>query len=245
MRKHRLYGFCLAIATVAGVAIQRPGTANAATITGLPISKSTTHHHRSTIPPPTVDNLVGLRTTPSIVDGPRASAHRYRHGPGSLLRPARPTSGNGRFHASIRQVAAAREAENLRRLANVVRFSDAVALAELAHAAQEEQLSQAYQAAGAAQRAQQQQAPAIATGAPAAGGVWAALRQCESGGNYAEDSGNGYYGAYQFSVGTWQSLGYGGLPSSAPPAVQDAAARALQARSGWGQWPVCSQKLGL
>ncbi len=73
----------------------------------------------------------------------------------------------------------------------------------------------------------------------------AALRRCESGGNYATDSGNGYYGAYQMSPSTWQSLGYSGLPSQAAPAVQDQAATQLQARSGWGQWPTCSVIVGL
>jgi resuscitation-promoting factor RpfB len=49
------------------------------------------------------------------------------------------------------------------------------------------------------------------------------LRQCESGGNYQDNTGNGYYGAYQFSLGAWGRLGYSGLPSSAPPNVQDQA----------------------
>jgi len=71
-----------------------------------------------------------------------------------------------------------------------------------------------------------------------------ALRDCESGGNYQEDTGNGYYGAYQFALSTWLSLGFSGLPSQAPPAVQDQAAEELLARSGWGQWPVCSALLG-
>ncbi len=86
-----------------------------------------------------------------------------------------------------------------------------------------------------------------APGAPVApsGGVWAELRQCESGDNYTIDTGNGYYGAYQFSLATWQGLGYPGYPNQAPPAVQDQAAAQLQARSGWGQWPECSVKLGL
>jgi Transglycosylase-like domain len=88
-------------------------------------------------------------------------------------------------------------------------------------------------------------APATAAAGGSAGGVWAELRQCESGGKYAEDTGNGYYGAYQFSPGTWHGLGYPGLPSDASPAVQDQAAQKLQARSGWGQWPGCSRKLGL
>ncbi len=78
-----------------------------------------------------------------------------------------------------------------------------------------------------------------------AGGVWYELRLCESGGNYAENSGNGYYGAYQFSLSTWYGLGFTGLPSQATPATQDRAAQVLQAESGWGQWPSCSAQLGL
>ena len=85
-------------------------------------------------------------------------------------------------------------------------------------------------------------APVVSGGA---GGVWAALRQCESGGNYAENTGNGYFGAYQFSQATWSGLGYPGRPDLAPPATQDQAAQRLQARSGWGQWPACSAALGL
>jgi hypothetical protein len=86
----------------------------------------------------------------------------------------------------------------------------------------------------------------VAPATSAAGNdVWAELRKCESGGNYAENTGNGYYGAYQFAPGTWHGLGYPGLPSEASPAVQDQAARQLQARSGWGQWPECSRKLHL
>ncbi|MHB8328347.1 MAG: transglycosylase family protein [Acidimicrobiales bacterium] len=86
------------------------------------------------------------------------------------------------------------------------------------------------------------------SGAPpgsSSGDVWMELRQCESNGNYADDTGNGYYGAYQFSAATWQSLGLSGVPSDSPPDVQDQAAHELQARSGWGQWPSCSRRLGL
>jgi hypothetical protein len=75
--------------------------------------------------------------------------------------------------------------------------------------------------------------------------VWRRLRNCEAGGRYDANSGNGYYGAYQFSAGTWRSLGYGGLPHQAPSEIQDEAARKLQARSGWGQWPACSRRIGV
>ena len=77
------------------------------------------------------------------------------------------------------------------------------------------------------------------------GGAFAALAECESGGNYSINTGNGYYGAYQFSLSTWQGLGYSGYPHQASPAVQDQAARELQALYGWGQWPGCSWYLGL
>jgi hypothetical protein len=70
------------------------------------------------------------------------------------------------------------------------------------------------------------------------------LRRCESGGRYGANSGNGYYGAYQFSAGAWRSLGYGGLPHEASPETQDEAARRLQARGGWRQWPACSRRIG-
>ncbi len=96
-------------------------------------------------------------------------------------------------------------------------------------------------------------AAVASTAAPAAAGssggipdsVWAALRKCESNGNYAINTGNGYFGAYQFAAGTWRKLGYSGLPHDAAPAVQDEAARKLQASAGWGPWPACTRKLGL
>ena len=88
-------------------------------------------------------------------------------------------------------------------------------------------------------------APAPAAGDGGAGGVWLQLRECESGDDYQANTGNGYYGAYQFSPQTWTNLGYPGRPDLEPPAMQDAAAQKLQAESGWGQWPACSAALGL
>ncbi len=74
---------------------------------------------------------------------------------------------------------------------------------------------------------------------------FAALRNCESSGNYKDDTGNGYYGAYQFSLSTWEGLGETGLPSQALPDVQDAAAYTLYRQNGWAPWPACSAILGL
>jgi hypothetical protein len=87
--------------------------------------------------------------------------------------------------------------------------------------------------------------PPSSGGGGNAGGVWLQLRRCESSDNYAENTGNGFYGAYQFSPTTWTGLGYPGRPDLESPAMQDEAAMKLQAQAGWGQWPSCAAALGL
>jgi hypothetical protein len=72
----------------------------------------------------------------------------------------------------------------------------------------------------------------------------AALRFCESSDDYSANTGNGYYGAYQFSAITWWWLGYSGMPNQASAATQDAAVRDLFAIFGWSPWPACSRHLG-
>lgn len=81
---------------------------------------------------------------------------------------------------------------------------------------------------------------------PVTDDVWAALSRCEAGGRPDAVSRSGkYFGAFQFSLGTWHGIGMPGNPIDFPYEVQLEAAKRLQARSGWGQWPVCSRKLGL
>ena len=76
--------------------------------------------------------------------------------------------------------------------------------------------------------------------------VWAALAECESNTNPRAVSRTGKYrGAFQFSLSTWRSLGYGGDPIDHAYNTQLKAAKELQARSGWGQWPACARQLGL
>mgnify|MGYP005983762525 CR=1 FL=1 len=79
-------------------------------------------------------------------------------------------------------------------------------------------------------------------------GVWQKLAQCESGGNWGINTGNGYYGGLQFTASTWRAQGgtkYAALPHQATPAQQIEIATKLQQRAGWGQWPACTRKLGL
>jgi len=87
-------------------------------------------------------------------------------------------------------------------------------------------------------------APAPPSSAPSSG-VWASLAQCESGGNWSIDTGNGYYGGLQFSLSTWQGYGGSGMPHEASASEQIAVAERVQASQGWGAWPACSAELGL
>jgi len=67
------------------------------------------------------------------------------------------------------------------------------------------------------------------------------LRICESGDNYRENTGNGYFGAYQFSQSTWRGLGLHGRPDRARAITQNLAARKLHAEDGWSAWPSCAR----
>lgn len=73
----------------------------------------------------------------------------------------------------------------------------------------------------------------------------ARLRSCESGGAYDRNSGNGYYGAYQYDISTWANWGGFSRPDLAPPSVQDEKAWETYKRRGWQPWPSCKVKMGL
>jgi hypothetical protein len=77
--------------------------------------------------------------------------------------------------------------------------------------------------------------PTIAAADPAAT-AWAKLRMCESSNRYATNTGNGYYGAYQFDLPTWRSVGGKGRPDQATPAEQDYRALYLYRMRGWQPW---------
>ncbi len=78
------------------------------------------------------------------------------------------------------------------------------------------------------------------SGSGGGGGDLAAIRACESGGNYGAVSPSGQYrGAYQFDLQTWQSVGGNGDPAEAPAAEQDARADQLRSQRGSNPWPSC------
>jgi hypothetical protein len=132
---------------------------------------------------------------------------------------------------------------------------------QLAALVQEEEIAREQAAARAAAAAAAAAASSPTAGPPAVVGVapvtlsaavpsslaaaFAAIRRCESSDDYSLDTGNGYYGAYQFAASTWTDLGEPGLANEASPATQDAAAYKLYQSSGWGAWPVCAAAAGL
>lgn len=88
--------------------------------------------------------------------------------------------------------------------------------------------------------------PAPAANFAAGSSVWDSLAQCESGGNWAINTGNGYYGGLQFNLQTWRAYGGAGYPHTSSRETQIAVATRLRdARGGYGAWPSCSAKLGL
>ncbi|WP_422745089.1 transglycosylase family protein [Mycobacterium sp. WMMD1722] len=79
------------------------------------------------------------------------------------------------------------------------------------------------------------------------GGTWDALAQCEAGGNWAINTGNGYFGGVQFDQNTWERQGglrYAARADLATREEQIAIAEVTRARQGWGAWPTCSGRVG-
>lgn len=97
------------------------------------------------------------------------------------------------------------------------------------------------------------QAPRAAAAAPAVanGSVWDRLAQCESSGNWAINTGNGYHGGLQFSPTTWNAYKRGTSAEGVAFAYQASreqqieVAQKVQAGQGWGAWPACTAKLGI
>jgi resuscitation-promoting factor RpfE len=84
---------------------------------------------------------------------------------------------------------------------------------------------------------------AIGTGTANADGVnWDAVAKCESGGNWAINTGNGYYGGLQFTMSTWHANGGSGSPHTASRAEQIRVANNVLKSQGIGAWPVCGRR---
>ncbi|CAM5325406.1 transglycosylase family protein [Streptomyces sp. NPDC091290] len=78
-------------------------------------------------------------------------------------------------------------------------------------------------------------------------GVWDRIAQCESGGNWHINTGNGYYGGLQFAASTWRAYGgtaYAPTADRASREQQIAVATKVQRAQGWNAWPTCSARAG-
>ncbi len=73
---------------------------------------------------------------------------------------------------------------------------------------------------------------------------WSGVASCESGGNWAINSGNGYYGGLQFNLGTWRAYGGQGMPNAQPAWYQATIADRVRVQSGLQHWPICGQYYG-
>ena len=235
MRKHRFYIFVIAALAIVGFIFQ--GSATAHTSNSAParlgIGDLTGSNGASTT---STSLLNGYSIALADVTIPLQQAAQQQQA-------AQAQQGAAQQQAAQQQAAEAQQAAAQQQAAQQQ-------AAQAAQAQQAAAQQQAAQAAAAQQAAQQQQAAQAQQAAPAAAPSslsddFARLRQCESGGDYGDNTGNGYYGAYQFSQSTWEGLGYSGLPSDASPAQQDQAAQQLQAARGWSPWPSCSAQLGL
>lgn len=84
-------------------------------------------------------------------------------------------------------------------------------------------------------------APAFASADPT---NWDAVAECESGGNWGIDTGNGYHGGLQFSQSTWEANGGSGNAANASRAEQIRVAENVKATQGMGAWPTCGKRGG-
>ena len=227
MRKHRLFGVVIAVLIVLGMFTQRSGTPHHTSGTeraGVPLTTAELSANRvGASVHTTVATDTSYQATQALLDlvaGRAVMILSSPFGAQALVADTHIAQVNEQAVESAYLAAVAQK--------------QAVAKAYLAAVAQKQAVAKAYL------KSMAPPPPARTLPDP-----WAALRQCESNGNYSDDTGNGYYGAYQFTIGSWRSVGLGGLPSQAPPAQQDQAAQELQARRGWGQWPSCARRLGL
>ncbi|OLM08435.1 hypothetical protein Ae505Ps2_6141 [Pseudonocardia sp. Ae505_Ps2] len=96
-----------------------------------------------------------------------------------------------------------------------------------------------------AMRAEPSPATGDAETGPATDSTFDNLAQCESGGDWSTNTGNGYVGGLQFSPSTWRAFGGQGAAHEASRAEQIEVAKRVQAVQGWAAWPTCSTRLGL
>lgn len=85
---------------------------------------------------------------------------------------------------------------------------------------------------------------ALGTGVASAATNWDELAQCESGGDWNTNTGNGFGGGLQFTDSTWRAFGGSGQPENASREQQIAVAERVKSEQGMDAWPTCSEKTG-
>jgi hypothetical protein len=129
----------------------------------------------------------------------------------------------------------------------VARSLDLVDRVEIAPLAERQELERQRQERLAAERAaaaKAEEEARIQAAQNERDAIWDRLAQCESGGNWSINTGNGYYGGLQFSLQSWRGVGGSGYPHHHTRTEQIYRAERLLAIQGWGAWPACTRKLG-
>jgi hypothetical protein len=129
-------------------------------------------------------------------------------------------------------------------VARTMGMVDTVELAPLAERREQQAAIDEAERQRLAEEEARRQAEAEAQAAAERDAMWERLAQCESGGNWSINTGNGYYGGLQFSLSSWQWVGGSGYPHRASRAEQIHRAEILLSRQGWNAWPSCSRQLG-
>jgi hypothetical protein len=75
--------------------------------------------------------------------------------------------------------------------------------------------------------------------------TWNSIAECESSGDWSDDTGNGFYGGLQFTLESWETVGGSGNPAQASKDEQIMRAQMLEQLQGWVAWPDCAAQLGL
>ena len=188
--------------------------------------------------------LPHLMTSPPSIDKPIEVSAQYRIGAiRSIL--DKPPSPLEQWNIKIKPQLERRDAQiREAQIAEALRIQQEEAKREQA----ERERVQREEAAKVAQAVKTPQAAPSAATSAVPGSVWDRLAQCESGGNWAINTGNGFYGGVQFDYSTWLSNGGGQYAQRADLATREQQieiAERVRSKRGFSPWPACAKRLGL
>lgn len=226
-------GFAALVTSLGIVGGLGAATVGAGTASAAPLARTAVHAaavHETAVPQAVPQAVPAEASAPAAV----ATPHTYTVRPGDTL-----SALAARFGSTVTDIADANHIAdvNLIYAGQVLSIASGATSSATRASTDEEDVS--YHPAAASSSTSYQASSASPSG------VWGCIARLESGSNPAENTGNGYYGMFQFSLPSWRAAGGQGNPAAASAAQQLAVAKRLQAMSGWGAWPVTSRACGV